>query len=186
MSAYITNNHPCPICLDEMNASEYKKTEDRIGEKKAALLEGREIEKGDHSKKSSLKGLECGHIFDRTCIKEWFKQSEACPMYRRIVSPKEDRPNHSINDSVANEAQAILDGHIILARVNNVSNNHERVTQTAQTITLAALSMPLIITPLIIFSIGSETVRQLTNRNNEIRNFDNDDDPKSSISYSTK
>jgi Ring finger domain len=69
---------PCPICLEELDRDEFRE----IQKYREAKLQGRTIEKLSGN---SLKSLRCGHMFDRSCVKEWLASHSTCPMCRRVV-----------------------------------------------------------------------------------------------------
>lgn len=97
MSSVQTNNYECPICLDPMSPTQYKKVGENNDEKIALKLAGLNLEGRKITKltKSPLKSLECGHIFDRECIKDWLEKNPTCPVCVRNVS--KSKTHKSIN-----------------------------------------------------------------------------------------
>ena len=88
----------CAICLEEFNNNNSKKS--------AELNEENDSIKGiklNVNETNDITTLECGHQFHTTCISEWLKQRDNCPLCRQAVKYKNNSDDAHLIWGVQNE-----------------------------------------------------------------------------------
>jgi len=88
----------CAICLEEFN--------NKNSQRSAELNEENDSIKGikkNENENNNITTLECGHQFHSTCISDWLKQRDNCPLCRQAVKNKNNSDDAHLIWGVQNE-----------------------------------------------------------------------------------
>ena len=88
----------CSICLEEFNNNNSKKSTELNDENDS--IKGIKINLNENS---DITTLECGHQFHTTCISEWLKQRDNCPLWGQAVKYKNNLDDAHLIWGVQNE-----------------------------------------------------------------------------------